>query len=292
MYRISSITVDNQNMSSAVGIAVFPCKEISHSFWFGSLSKGGEKGRYALQYQHPRELGVYDKCYCVWVCHVKKHFSLFGLRVDSVVPWREISAAGNSIGSEPSAGKIHRTRALSFAPLKSWHQLWPNSCRNGFVSWQEHFSSQQPAALIPRWILLPTRCEPFGYFIRAPGELMKGQHSNCLPNDSWFTGALFTWKRRPELAGEGTVPLQLSQQVFRWERWWTCWRAPILSRIQLKDIFTVNVQMNEMHGFDLFSHIWFKERKEKVHLDLSKPSSFWKPVNQTYCLYCLEIFKV
>lgn len=64
-------------------------------------------------------------------------------------------------------------------------------------SGQGTWAARRPQSL---WVLLPTRCGPLGYFIRAPGELMKGQHSSCLPDGSWVTGALFTCKRRQEPA--------------------------------------------------------------------------------------------
>lgn len=58
MYGISSITVDSQNMSSAVGITVSSCKEIEHLFLFGRRRRGGEKRRCGLRCHHPGEMGA------------------------------------------------------------------------------------------------------------------------------------------------------------------------------------------------------------------------------------------
>lgn len=87
-------------------------------------------------------MGVWDKCYCVWFCHVKTHFPCLGCEPVWWCCGENLSQHRSSIASEPSAGKIHRKRALSFAPLKSWHwQQW-KKCHDAFVWWLEHFSSQ------------------------------------------------------------------------------------------------------------------------------------------------------
>lgn len=40
--------------------------------------KRWRKRRSVLQCHHPGEMRVWDKCYCVWFCHVKKHFPCLG----------------------------------------------------------------------------------------------------------------------------------------------------------------------------------------------------------------------
>ena len=195
MYRISSITADSQNMSSAVGIA---CLFLQRDLTFILISETKKRrGKKEIRpwCHHPWEMEVWDECYCVWFCHVKKHFSLFGLWAGLMVLWRESAVAREQRsqwaqrrkniqkeGSQPCPIKILASPMVAI--MSRWLCLVAGTL-------------QQPGVFIILWILLPTRC---GYFIRAPGELMKGQHSNCLPNDSGFTGALFTCKGRQGLA--------------------------------------------------------------------------------------------
>lgn len=93
MYRISSITADSQNMSSAVGIAcLFLQRDLTFILIWETKKRWGKK-EIRPWCHHPWEMEVWDECYCVWFCHVKKHFSLFGLWAGLMVLWRESAVA-------------------------------------------------------------------------------------------------------------------------------------------------------------------------------------------------------
>lgn len=143
------------------------------------------------------------------------------------------------------------------------------------------------------WILLPTRCGPLGYFIRAPGELMKGQHSHCFPNDFWFTRTLFTCKRRQELArlrnrrhyhpqrfsgGLKVKEMVCLLQVYR--------SFPECSlRILLQPMCKWMRHMGSISPATYDSKIKDSFRFEQTQY-------IWKPVNPTYCLHSLGTFEL